>query len=292
MDNQTIRQEDFCCQDFFVFTYFFRNDNDVWGYSSVVERMLCMYDVLGSIPSISSLNYLFPSVTFLYFRKTSIGLERFFPKWTIRQEQFWCQDFFGFALTRILGDIAQWQSACFACMMSWVQSPVSPVVHFFAQGLRFFSEMDNQVGAFVESRFFLVSHENALWGYSSVVECMLRMYEVLGSIPSLNYLFPSFFTSILERFFPKWTIRQEQFWCQDFFGFALTFPWGKTSIGLERFFPKWTIRQEHLWSQDFFWFPMKMLCGDIAQWQSACFACMKSWVQSPVSPVVSFFAQV
>ena len=160
-------------------------DNDVWGYS-LVERMLCMYDVLGSIPSISSLNYLFPSVTFLYFRKTSIGLERFFPKWTIRQEQFWCQDFFGFALTRIRGDIAQWQSACFACMMSWVQSPVSPVVNFFAQGLRFFSEMDNQVGAFVESRFFLVSHENALWGYSSVVECMLRMYEFLGSIPSIS----------------------------------------------------------------------------------------------------------
>ena len=161
-------------------------DNDVWGYSSVVERMLCMYDVLGSIPSISSLNYLFPSVTFLYFRKTSIGLERFFPKWTIRQEQFWCQNFFGFALTRIRGDIAQWQSACFACMMSWVQSPGSPVVNFFAQVLHFFSEMDNQVGAFVESRFFLVSHENALWGYSSVVECMLRMYEFLGSIPSIS----------------------------------------------------------------------------------------------------------
>ena len=110
-------------------------DNDVWGYSSVVERMLCMYDVLGSIPSISSLNYLFPSVTFLYFRKTSIGLERFFPKWTIRQEQFWCQDFFGFALTRIRG------------------------------------------------------------GYSSVVERMLCMYDVLGSIPSISsckFLCPRF----------------------------------------------------------------------------------------------------
>ena len=113
-------------------------DNDVWGYSSVVERMLCMYDVLGSIPSISSLNYLFPSVTFLYFQKTSIGLERFFPKWTIRQEQFWCQDFFGFALTRIRGDIAKWQSACFACMMSWVQSPVSPVLTIYSQVLLFY----------------------------------------------------------------------------------------------------------------------------------------------------------
>ena len=186
----TIRQEQFWCQDFFGFAL----TRIRGGYSSVVERMLCMYDVLGSIPSISSLNYLFPSVTFLYFQKTSIGLERFFPKWTIRQEQFWCQNFFGFALTRIRGDIAQWQSACFACMMSWVQSTGSPVENFFAQGLRFFSEMDNQVGALVESRFFLVSHENAVWGYSSVVERMLRMYEVLGSIPSISsrqFLSPS-----------------------------------------------------------------------------------------------------
>ena len=89
--------------------------------------------------------------------------------------------------------------------------------------------MDNQVGALVVSRFFLVSHENDVWGYSSVVKRMVRIYEVLGSISSLNYLFPSvsflYFrkTSIgLERFYPKWTIRQEDFCCQDFFVFALT----------------------------------------------------------------------
>ena len=216
-----------------------------------------MYDVLGSIPSISSLNYLFPRITFLYFRKTSIRLERFFPKWTIRQEQFWCQNFFGFALTSIRGDIAQWQSACFACMMSWVQSTGSPVEKFFAQGLRFFSEMDNQVGALVESRFFLVSMKMlcgdiAQW-QSACFACMKSWVQ--SPVLTFSHIFIK--TSIgLERFFPKWTIRQEQFWCQDFFGFALT-----------------------------------RIRGDIAQWQSACFACMMSWVQSPVSPVVNFFAQ-
>ena len=111
------------------------HENDVWGYSSVVKRMVRIYEVLGSI---SSLNYLFPSVSFLYFRKTSIGLERIFPKWTIRQEDFCCQDFFVFALTMMCGDIAQWQSACFACMMSWVQSPVSPVLTIYSQVLLFY----------------------------------------------------------------------------------------------------------------------------------------------------------
>ena len=128
MDNQV---GDFWSQDFFVVSH----ENDVWGYSSVVERMLCMYEVLGSIPSIASLNYLFPSVTFLYFRKDINWIGEVFP------------------------------------------------------------EMDNQVGAILVSKFFWICLDKDPWGYSSVVERMLCMYDVLGSIPSISsckFLCPRF----------------------------------------------------------------------------------------------------
>ncbi len=143
----------------------------------MVERMLCMYEVLGSIPSISkhcSMNFMQNNFTFvliishnwIYSVCISTKAEKTLIKWGCSSvvERVLC-------MYEVLGSIP---SIFKHCSMTFMQNNFTFVLiisHNWIYSVCISTKVEKTL---------------IKWGCSSVVERMLCMYEVLGSIPTIS----------------------------------------------------------------------------------------------------------